>query len=150
MIGNSCELRIGQHCHIKDTCFWLEDNESKIIIGDYFSMESGHIASTEGKEIKIGDDCMFSNDVEIRNGDSHSIIKEDTGERINYAENIEIFDHVWLTAHTRILKGASIPSYSIVANTAVVTKKLDEPYSIYGGIPCRLLKKNINWKREKI
>ena len=43
-------------------------------MGKDFTMEGGHIASTEGEKIVIGNDCMFSNDIEIRNGDSHTII----------------------------------------------------------------------------
>lgn len=66
---------------------------------------------------------MFSNDVEIRNGDSHSIVDMHTKKRINSASSVEINDHVWLTAHVRVLKGSVIPSNSIVANSGVVTSK---------------------------
>ena len=92
---------------------------------------------------------MFSNDIEIRSGDSHSILKAGTEERTNWAESVVIGDHVWLTAHVRILKGSTIPSHSIVANSSVITHKLDIPYSIYGGNPVKLLKTGMDWDRSR-
>ena len=73
-IGDNCKIIIGgNHTVISNVHFWCQDNNSTIIIGNDFTMGGGHIAATEGKLIKIGNDCMFSNDIEIRNGDSHSI-----------------------------------------------------------------------------
>ena len=106
VFGDNCLLEIGGgSTKISNTCFYLEDDNSKIVIGRDFTMEGGHIASTEGETIKIGDDCMFSNDIEIRNGDSHSIVDASTGKRTNWAKTVEIGNHVWLTAHARVLKG---------------------------------------------
>lgn len=111
-------------------------------------IRGGHIASTEGEQIIIENDCMFSNDIEIRNGDSHSI-KTGTEERTNWAESVVISDYVWLTAHVQILKGSTIPSHSIVANSSVITHKLNTPYSIYGGNPVKLLKTGMDKYRNR-
>ncbi len=112
-------------------------------------MEGGHIASTEGETITIGNDCMFSNDIEIRNGDSHSIIKANTDERLNWAESVTIGNHVWLTAHVRVLKGSCIANNSIIANSSIVTNQLNVPNAIYGGMPAKMLKTNIDWDRDR-
>ena len=112
-------------------------------------MEGGHIASTEGDSITIGNNCMFSEDVEIRNGDSHSIIDAVSGKRLNKAQSVIIKEHVWLTAHVRVLKGAVIPSNSIVGNSSVVTSKFEKENALYSGVPCRFLKEGINWDRYK-
>lgn len=149
IVGNNCSLVIGGSSIITNTSFWCEDDNCRITIGTDFTMEGGHIASTEGEQITIGNDCMFSNDIEIRNGDSHSILKAGTEERINWARPVNIGDHVWLTAHVRVLKGSTIPSHSIVANSSVVTHKLEMPYSIYGGNPVKLLKTGIDWDRSR-
>ncbi|MCL7764550.1 hypothetical protein MPF19_14090 [Polaribacter sp. Z014] len=151
ILGDNCKLIIGEGSTIiSEATFWCQDDESTIEIGRDFTMEGGHLASTEGKLIKIGDDCMFSGDIEIRNGDSHSIINNDTRQRINYAKSVTIGNHVWLTAHVRILKGAFIPSNSIIGNSSVVTNKLEKENSLYSGIPCKLLKQQIDWDRNKI
>ena len=77
--GNNCKLTIGPGSTIiSNTIFFLQDSNCKIIIGNDFTMEGGHIAATEGEAIIIGNNCMFSDDIEIRNGDSHSIIEQGT------------------------------------------------------------------------
>ena len=134
---------------IANTDFHLADDNSRIVIGNDFTMESGHIAATEGATINIGNDCMFSNDVEIRNGDSHSILDASSGKRINHAQNVNIGNHVWLGAHSRILKGSIIPDNCIIGNSALVSGKLSEENTAYGGIPAKSLKSNINWSRQR-
>lgn len=148
--GNNCQLTIGSGSTIiSNTIFFLQDNNCKVIIGNNFTMEGGHIAATESEAIIIGNDCMFSDDIEIRNGDSHSIIKQGTEKRINWARSINIGNHVWLTAHVRVLKGSNIPDNSIIANSSVVTSKLEYSNSIYGGCPAKLLKRDVDWDRNR-
>lgn len=150
-IGNNCKVEIGgDHTIISNVHFWCQDDNSSIIIGEDFTMEGGHIAATEGKSIIIGDDCMFSGDVEIRNGDSHSIINSQTGRRINHSEDVNIGNHVWLTAHVRVLKGSTIPSNSIIGNSSVVSGKFNQKNALYIGIPCKIIKENIDWNRYKL
>lgn len=150
-IGNNCKIIIGGgHTIISNVSFWCQDDNSTIIIGNDFTMEGGHIAATEGELISIGNDCMFSNDVEIRNGDSHSIIDVQTKRRINQASAVHIGNHVWLTAHVKVLKGSNIPSHSVVGNSSVVTDKFEKENALYSGIPCKLRKEGIDWDRYKI
>lgn len=147
--GNNCEILIGKHCIISHTELWIEDDNGKIEIGYRTTIEGGHIAATEGKSISIGEDCMFSHRIEIRNGDSHAIYDTFTNQRVNAAESIFIGNHVWLGADTKILKGAIIGNNSIVATGGIVTGKCDDFNSIYGGVPAKKIKENINWIRER-
>lgn len=148
--GDNCKITIGGgKTHITNTTLWCEDNNSSIIIGKDFTIESGHIASTEGCKIEIGDDCMFSNNIEIRNGDSHSIISLENQKRINQSCNIKIGNHIWLTAGVTVLKGVEIADDIVIGNKAIITKSLNEKNSIYAGIPAKLIKTNISWSREK-
>jgi acetyltransferase-like isoleucine patch superfamily enzyme len=150
MIGQNCSIIIGGGSTIiSNVHFWCQDDNSSIVIGSDFTMESGHIAATGGESIIIGDDCMFSDDVEIRNGDSHAIIDTISHERINYEKTVNIGNHVWLAAHTRVLKGAVIPSNTIIGNSSVVSHILEKGNAIYSGIPVELKRENINWTREK-
>jgi len=151
ILGNNCKLIVGGGSTIvSNTEFWLQDDNSTIIIGEDFTMEGGHMAATEGESITVGNDCMFSGDVEIRNGDSHSILNVKTGERLNKALSVMIGNHVWLAAHVRVLKGTVIPSHSIIGNSSVVTSQLEKTNALYSGIPCRLLKENVDWNRYKL
>ena len=111
-------------------------------------MGSGHIASTEGEKIILDDDCMLSEDIEIRNGDSHAII-DDNNERINFAEPVIVGKHVWMTAHGRIMKGTEIPDNCIIGNSSLVTHKFKIRNAIYAGNPAQLVKENVNWDKYR-
>lgn len=150
ILGSQCEITIGGGSTVvSNVSLYCEDDKSRIIIGKHFTMEGGHLASTEGELISIGEDCMFSGDIEIRNGDSHSIIQNSTGKRLNWAKAVHIGDHVWLTAHVKVMKGSEIASNSIIGNSSVVTGKLETPHSIYTGNPAKFVKSDINWDRNR-
>jgi acetyltransferase-like isoleucine patch superfamily enzyme len=147
--GNNCEIIIGQHCKLSNIELWIENDGGKIQIGYRSTMEGGHIAATEGQSISIGEDCMFSHEIEIRNGDSHAIYDEQSKLRINAAESILIGNHVWLGADAKVLKGAVIGDNSIIATGGIVTGKCEDYNSIYGGIPAKKIKGGITWIRER-
>ncbi len=109
-----------------------------------------HIAVTEpGSKVVVGEECMFANDIDIRTGDSHSILDAATGKRINFAENVTIGDHVWVASHAIILKGVEIGADSVVAAGSIVTKSC-APGSLLAGNPARVIREGISWKRERI
>lgn len=146
--GNNCEINIAEHCILSHLELWIEDDGCKISIGYRTTSEGGHIAATEGKYISIGEDCMFSHGIEIRNGDSHSIFDNISKQRTNPAQPIIIGDHVWLGADVKILKGVTIESRAIIATGAIVTNFV-KGNSIYAGIPAKKVKENIYWERER-
>lgn len=148
--GNNNLLRIGGgHTIIANTTFWLQGNNCIIDIGENFTMEGGGISVTESGKICIGKDCMFSFGIDIRNGDSHSIL-DLHGKRINKAKDIVIKDHVWLGANVTVLKGVSIESHSIIGTRSVVSKSCETAHSTYAGIPARFIKAGVDWNRKLI
>jgi len=147
--GNNCEINIGEHCILSNLEIWIEDDNGKIYIDYRTTIEGGHIAATEGKSISIGEDCMFSHGIEIRNGDSHSIYSYESRERINTAKSVKIGNHVWLGSESKVLKGAEIGDGSIISTAAIVTGNV-EKNSIYAGIPAKKVKENVYWERERI
>ncbi len=147
-VGDGCNVEIGAGSVISSTSFWCDEGAS--IRTGQFTMESGHIAATEGRVILIGNDCMFSDGIEIRNGDSHSIISVNDRKRLNPAADVIIGDHVWLTAHVRILKGSVIPSHVIIGNSSVVSGAFKTENALYAGIPAKLIKEGIDWSRDRL
>lgn len=93
---------------------------------------------------------MFAYDIDLRTGDSHSIIDSKTNERINFAQSITIGNHVWVASHVSILKGVHIPDNSVVATRAVVTKSFNECNILIAGIPAQKVREDIDWKRQRI
>lgn len=93
-------------------------------------------------------DSMISTDVEIRTGDSHSIVMD--GSRINPARDVTIGERVWVGAGATILKGVRIGADSVVATKAVVTGGPFPPGSLIAGTPGRIVRNNVTWVRERL
>ena len=150
--GDSNKINIGERVKfIRGGTLWIEDYECEASIGKQTTFEDVHIAVTEPKsKITIGEDCMFAYDIDLRTGDSHSIIDSETNERINFAQNIVIGNHVWIASHVSILKGVCLLDNTIVATRSVVTNSFDENNIIIGGVPAKKIKENINWDRRRI
>ncbi len=149
--GSDHLIDIGKNCRVtRGGSFWMEDNECELTIGQGTTMVDVHIAVTEPhSKVAIGEECMFANDIDLRTGDSHSILDESTGRRINFAENVTIGRHVWVASHAILLKGIEIGENSVVASGAIVTKSC-EPGSLLAGNPARVIKTGISWKRERM
>lgn len=148
--GSHNRLIIEKNCVIAGGFFSFEDYSGRISVGKDTSILGVHLVVSEpGSVISIGADCMFSFDIDIRTGDSHSIIELDSGDRINYAEDVKIGSHVWLGAHVQILKGVSIGDDCVVGTGAVVTNDIPAN-SIAVGIPARVSRSGVTWHREKV
>lgn len=129
---------------------YIEDSNGRITVGEHttFSGET-HLACIEGKAIVIGKRCLFSSNITLRTGDSHSILNLD-GKRINPSQDICIADRVWVGNSVRILKGVSIAEDSIIGTGAIVTKPYEQSNVILGGNPAKIIKEKIQWKIERI
>ena len=150
--GDHLSVTIGEDCRFfRGSLLWLEDSGGCLEIGDKCTFEDAHLAVTEpGLKISIGRDCMFAYDIDVRTGDSHSILDAESKERINYGKNVAIGDHVWVAAHCSILKGVTIANNSIVAAGSIVTKSVAQQGVILAGNPARMVKEGITWSRQRI
>jgi acetyltransferase-like isoleucine patch superfamily enzyme len=148
--GSGHHIEFGENCRIsRGAVVWFEDQNGFLQVGSNTTMVEVHIAVTEpGSRVVIGEDCMFANDIDIRTGDSHSVIDLNTGERLNYPDNIMIGSHVWIAPHSIILKGVNIGENSIIATGAVVTKSFESGV-IIGGNPARIIKAGVSWSRTR-
>lgn len=146
VIGNNVQFNRGGN-------LWIENNHCELVIGDMTTFEEAHLAVTEdSSKIVIGNDCLFAYDIDVRTGDSHSIIEMGTGRRTNPPQDVIMGDHVWIAAHCSILRGSRIPSGSIVGTRSVVTRNsagLDGNVLLCGS-PASVVRENVTWRRERI
>jgi acetyltransferase-like isoleucine patch superfamily enzyme len=150
IFGSDNLIHLGKKTMVKDGDFYIEDSDNKILLDNHTCLTGKiHIACTEGCTISIGKDCLFSSDIVLRTGDSHSVLNLD-GCRINHAKNIYIGDHVWVGYRVLINKGVTISDNSIVGTGAIVTKPFDKQNIIIGGVPAKIIKEDINWKEQRI
>lgn len=147
--GSGHKLFIGRFCAFKGELLF-EDNGCMISIKDFTTAEGAHIAVTEpNSRIEIGYDCMLAQKIDVRTGDSHSIIDIVTKKRINVAKNVVIGDHVWIASDVKVLKGVSIGSHSIIATGSIVTKSIPENI-VAAGSPAVVIRNNVTWDRMRI
>ena len=95
-------------------------------------------------KVFIGERCMFSYGITLRNHDSHRIINPIDGSVMNSPKDIVLGKHVWVAQNATILKGCHIGDNSVIGFGSIVTKSCDSG-SIMTGVPAKVVEENINW-----
>lgn len=146
--GNNNIVIVKDECQLANLCITIRGNNCKVEIGASTSSNGTHIYCIgNGHLVKIGKDCMFAMGTELWSSDSHSILSFETGDIINnHKHDVIIGDHVWLAEYAKILKGVTVADNCVIGMCAVLTKNTI-PNSIYVGIPAKLAKQGITWKR---
>jgi len=146
-LGCRHTIVIGNGVHMYESEIVFEDNDNSFIVGNQTTIFQKFVGCILEPNVKlsIGNNCLFSNHISIRTGDSHSIIDIATNKRINPAKDVILEDHIWVCEFVRILKGAHIQSNSVIGAGAVVTGKTFAPNCLIGGNPAKEIKNNINW-----
>lgn len=146
--NNNFFLKTTKHRTIRHTTFGLEGG-SQISVGSGLSVyRDVNIVAKNGKNITIGDECMFAREIMIRNNDGHIILDKNTKEVLNPPEDIIIGDNVWVGMRVLIFKGSVITNGSIVGAGALVNKKFDEENILIAGTPAKKVRSNVEWRRE--
>ena len=129
---------------------WVENNNCELSIGERtFVGHHSHLACTEDRsKLMVCDNGMISSHVQVRTGDSHSILDMD-GNRINPAQSVIIGSHCWLGEGSKVMKGVTLESDDIVSTGAIVTKSFGKNV-LLGGIPAKVLKENVTWDKYRL
>ena len=150
--GNDNKITVGSNCSFIHTYFHIEGNGNRIMIGNNCSFHGrpgypNTLFSDEGKTIRIDDDAMLAHGIRIRDTDSHCIL-DLHGNRLNPPEDVYIGRHCWIGLDVVILKGCYVSDHSVVAARAVCIHRYEESHCIIGGNPAKVIKRDIDWKRE--
>lgn len=142
------DLKIAENCYI-DSYFGIGKGCSvNIKSGTVFN---GHAAIKLGEStnLTIGENCLIAPGLYMSTTDWHTIIDIETQERINKAKDISIGNHVWIAQDVKILKGAVIGHDSVIGAGSVVVGHIPSNV-VAAGVPARIVKTGITWKRELI
>lgn len=143
--GRNNMLRMGSGIVIHD--LWISfGNGGTCSIGNNTKIGGGRFM-VSGAGCLIGDECLLSSDIILRNHDSHHIFDRDTHKRINYPKDIIIEDYVWLGHRVTLLGGASIGRGSVVGEGAVTSSRFGE-HVVVAGCPAKVVRENICWSRD--
>ena len=145
--GNNNQIILHPNVKLNNSTIVLRGNNCKIEIGNGSTFGSIYMVCMGKKNsIKIGKNCMFSENIDLWATDSHPIYNI-YNKLINPSKPIVIGDFVWVGAKSSILKGVSIGNGSIVGMSSIVTKNVDAA-TLNVGNPLRVIKTNIRWDRE--
>lgn len=163
--GNNNKIQIGRNCLLTNTQIRVAGDNSTIIIEDevrfmgpcQIIVGSGSTLiirknagirgvefNLDGALIEVGELCMFSYGIILRNHDSHKVIDSCDGMVLNPPKDIVLGKHVWIAQNATILKGCHIGDNSVIGFGSIVTKSCAEG-SIMTGCPAKVVKENINW-----
>lgn len=150
IIGNNNKVELLGGVSAKGLEICIEDDNNHVLIMEDTRFSGKiHIACIEGTSVRIGKNCLFSSDIVVRTGDSHSIL-DMQGKRINLSKDVIIGNHVWVGNKVTINKGVVLPDESVVGTGAVITKSFDEKNSVIAGVPAVVVKKDITWCSKRI
>lgn len=152
LYGDNHRVIIGKNVRFNERgSIWAEDRDCLISIAQNCTFEGVHFSATEpNSKLIVGEDCMFSYDIDVRTGDSHSLMSNSEGERVNYAKNIIFGEHVWVASHCIFTKGARVGSNSVVGTGSLVNKAFSQEHVMIAGRPAKVLKSDIQWLRERV
>ena len=110
---------------------------AKLILGNGYINSGAIITIREG--LSIGNNVIIGPRVTIRDTDDHVL----DGSPI-MSLPIKIEDDIWIGANVTILKGVTIGKGSVIAANSLVNKSIPER-TLAGGVPCKILRENVNW-----
>lgn len=145
IVGNNFRINnglLGNPIGRPQKCVFIVDRQAKLRIGDYVGMSSTAIVAHQ--EITIGDHVKIGGGVCIYDTDFHSLDSKNREQpsldrQFENKQPVTIEDHVFIGAHTTILKGVRIGKNSIIGACSVVTKSIP-PNEIWAGNPARFIK----------
>lgn len=142
IIKNGGRLVFKGRCSIASGCRINVNEGGLITFGKnvFFNANALLVSKTE---INIGDDFIGGWNISLLDGDGHPIYNIEDNVQINKQKPIIIGQHCWLASHVVVLKGVSLSDNVIIPYGSILTKSCTSSYCIFGGIPNRLLKKNV-------
>lgn len=105
-----------------------------------------NVILSEQKHFFMGNDCLLSFGIWVRNADPHLIYDCESKKRINPTKSIFLGDHVWIGQSAMILKGTQAESGSIVGAMSVVSGKKIPANSSWAGNPAKKIRKGLFWR----
>jgi hypothetical protein len=139
MDRNASLLYFGRDVYLDDQHIGSRQDGDLIAIGNgVMSTGPGRwisgLRAGDGKPaLLIGDCCVISRDVVIRNSDGHPIMDRDLRAQLNTpARPVIIEPHVWLGERSAILKEVTVGAFARVAFGAVVTRDVPRHHTARG------------------
>ena len=140
---NHGSLVIGENSGLSEGVI-IDAKNAKIVLGKHFRCNYATLIAAENDDIIFGDEVVLGWKINIRNCDGHYII--DNGVLKDNHGRITIGNHVWICAHSDLMKGASVGDDSVVAYGSMVNKSFEMPNVLIAGRPAKVIREAIDWQ----
>ena len=143
-IGEGLTLQNGPHYNMigrQQKCYFVIGKDGSLTIGDHVGISGTAIVCHErvtiGDHVKIGMNCViYDTDFHDLDYRKRAMIPEDYSGVVTKPVNIG--NHVFIGAHTTILKGVTIGDKAIIGAGSIVTKSIPAG-EIWAGNPARFI-----------
>lgn len=162
--GTNNEVYIDQNCPLHGEISFPDSNASAFIFGGMpqLNLTAGIYEGSRfvwgfesvafgvrawvhgGKTMQIGGQCLFSEGIELRTSDHHSIIDLETKKQINFPRDVSVGRKVWVGSGAYIGKGATIEDGAIVGARSLVTGEIPT-CELWVGVPAQRVRTNVSW-----
>ena len=150
IVASGLNLEIHEGVQIANGYFWLGGDNAKVIIGANTYLINNSINLTDSNaRLDIGPGCMLGAGAQIRLGDGHTLYDARDGTVLNKGHHVVLEANVWLAQDALILKDVVIGAGSVIGARSVVTRDIPAG-CVAAGIPARVVRRDVNWHREKI
>ena len=146
IMGNDNIVFLGGFSQLRLSEIRLKGNGGLFFFGPLSTTGSILCIVKNGRQIVVGEDCMFSTDITIETSDHHGIYDAGSGLRLNLEADIVIHAHVWIGRRVSIAKGSVIGANSVIGQNSVVTGTTASG-CVHAGVPARCVRSGIAWSR---
>ncbi len=148
IVGDGNRIEIGEYVRFTGHLLVM-GNHNVIWVGDRTYVGGAELAAAQSASIRIGEDCLLGDEVDVRSGDFRSIIDATTGERLNPPSDVVIGDRVWVGKRAMLMKGSRIGSGSIVGAGSLVTGEVPSDV-VAAGVPAKVIRTGVAWRHERM
>lgn len=122
------------------TLIWGENSTSN---GTNIHMSENNV------QVIVGENCMFSYNIEIWASDTHSVIDKKSGKLLNrVSKPLIIGNNCWVGYGSILTKNARLPNNTVVGAGSVVSKNFEKEYTAIAGNPAKVVNEEVVWDRE--
>ena len=137
------DVLVREHINIR-----ILGDRNTIIIGKGTSVCDLSLYIGEGGSIEIGEYCLLSTDITIRQTDEHPIFNLDR-KRINDGKDIIIGNHVWIGQRVTLLGGFQIGEESVIGYGSISSTQFGNN-CVIGGSPAKVLREDITRRNNLV
>ncbi len=153
--GDDTVVYIGDNCVLRGVNISVGQTNGFVAVGNGVTTTarntwiSGEGVGAANPALLIGDDCLFSRDIVIRNSDGHPVFSAATDLQINEPTGmVHIEPHVWIGERAAILKSTIVGACSIIGFGSTVTRDVPR-FSLVKGVPAVSTKRaDTYWARD--